>query len=125
QILAEINNCPRLTLAQILDQARKLQADGADLIDVGCDPGLVWSEVGATVAALRAEGHRVSIDSLNPREIASAVKAGAELVLSVNSNNREAAVDWGCEVVAVPDDPKSLVSLDETIEYLAERGVPL
>ena len=39
EILAEINLCPRLTLPEILAEARKLAADGADLIDVGCEPG--------------------------------------------------------------------------------------
>jgi dihydropteroate synthase-like protein len=72
---------------------------------------------------LRGEGLRVSIDSLNVEEIAAAVKAGAELVLSVNSSNRKAAADWGCEVVVIPDDPANLAGLDETIEYLAARGV--
>ena len=62
---------------------------------------------------------------MNPAEIEAAVRAGAELVLSVNSANRAAAVDWGCEVVVVPDDPATLAGLDETIEFLAQRGVPL
>jgi dihydropteroate synthase len=53
------------------------------------------------------------------------VRAGAELVLSVNSSNREAARDWGCEVVVVPDDPRSLAGLDETIESLAINGIRL
>ena len=54
-----------------------------------------------------------------------AAKAGAELVLSVNSHNREHAADWGIEVVVVPDDPHTLAGLDDTIEYVASRGVPL
>ncbi len=70
-------------------------------------------------------GYRVSIDSLNPDEIEPAVRAGAELVLSVNSTNRERAVDWGCEVVVVPDVPETLAGLDETIELLATAGVRL
>jgi len=125
EILAEINHCPRLSLAEILDEARRLSSDGADVIDVGCDPGETWSEVGRVVSALVDEGHRVSIDSMNPAEIAPAVQAGAELVLSVNSTNRRAAADWGCEVVAVPDVPDGLVGLDETIEALCDARVPL
>ena len=39
EILAEINHAPRLTLAEILAEADRLRADGADVIDVGCDPG--------------------------------------------------------------------------------------
>ncbi|MDX1946200.1 MAG: DUF6513 domain-containing protein [Pirellulaceae bacterium] len=124
-ILAEINHAPRQSLAEILAQARQLRADGADLIDVGCDPGEPWSGVADCVRALKAEGHRVSIDSLNPAEIAPAVLAGAELVLSVNASNREAARDWGCEVVAIPDDFATLGGLDETVELLAAAGVPL
>src|SRR5690606_4734043 len=98
---------------------------GADLIDLGCDPGPPWSMVGEYVRALREAGHRVSIDSLQPAEIEPAVRAGAELVLSVNSSNVHAAPDWGCEVVAIPDDPAGLAGLEETIERLAIAGVPL
>jgi dihydropteroate synthase len=125
EIIAEINHCPRLALADIRAQARQLAADGTDLIDVGCEPDGPWSGVAETVRALRDDGHRVSIDSLDPREIEPAVRAGAELVLSVNSSNRAAARDWGCEVVAVPDDPRTLAGLDETVDELALGGVRL
>jgi dihydropteroate synthase len=95
------------------------------MIDLGCDPGEAWPGVGAAVAALVAAGHRVSIDSMNVREVEQALRAGAELVLSVNSNNRQAASDWNCRVVVVPDEPSTLAGLDQTIEFLAERDVPL
>lgn len=125
EIIAEVNHAPRQTLAEILRQARELAAAGADLIDVGCDPGDAWSGVGRCVRALKAEGHRVSIDSLNPAEIEPAVQAGAELVLSVNATNRERARDWGCEVVVIPDNFATLGGLDDTVEVLATTGVPL
>jgi dihydropteroate synthase len=125
QIIAEINHCPRLSLAEILEQAAALQRDGADLIDVGCDPHGPWPQVADAVRALRDAGHRVSIDSLDPREIAPAAKAGAELVLSVNSTNRDAALDWGIEAIVTPDDPHTLAGLDDTVDHLARAGVPL
>lgn len=125
EILAEINHAPRLLLDAILCEAKALRAAGADLIDVGCDPGEPWSGVGECVAALKAEGHRVSIDSLQPAEIEPAVNAGAELVLSVNSSNREAAKDWGCEVVVIPDEFPMLGGLDGTVEMLAAARVRL
>ncbi len=125
RILAEINHVPQMTLDALLLEADRLRAEGADMIDVGCDPGETWSGVGEAVAALVAAGHRVSIDSMNVREIEAAVRSGAELVLSVNSGNRQAAADWNCRVVVVPDDPASLAGLDETIEFLAARNVPL
>ena len=51
-------------------------------------PGAAWP---IASARLRDDGHRVSIDSWNPAEIEPAVRAGAELVLSVNRTNRDAA----------------------------------
>ncbi len=123
-ILAEINHAPQLTLENILAQSRKARADGADLIDLGCDPGFTWTGVTETVKALRAEGLRVSIDSFNPQEVEAATSAGAELVLSVNSSNRETAPYWNCEVVAVPDVPTTLEGLDDTVQFLDAARVP-
>ena len=122
-ILAEINHAPRLDRAEILRQAQALHADGADVIDIGCDPGSTWSGVGDTVRALRDAGLHVSIDSFNPREVEEAVAAGAELVLSVNSSNVSAARSWGCEVVVLPDVLATLEGLDATIEKLHAWGV--
>jgi dihydropteroate synthase-like protein len=125
ELIAEINQAPRLDSRTILEMARSFQQDGANYIDIGCEPNSCWTGVADCVSMLRNEGSRVSIDSLNPLEIAPAVKAGAELVLSVNSTNRESAVDWGCEVVVIPDVIHDLDSLEETVEYLAQHNVPL
>ena len=125
EIIAEINNAPRLTTADLLVEAHRLRTAGADRIDVGCDPGSVWTGVGDAVRTLVAEGFAVSIDSFEPREIAAATRAGATLVLSVNSTNVAAAADWGCEVVVVPDVPATLEGFEETIERLANERVPL
>ncbi|MFO0841931.1 MAG: DUF6513 domain-containing protein [Gemmataceae bacterium] len=89
-ILAEINHAPQLACQELLRQARSLRDEGADVIDVGCDPGSTWSGVGDAVRALRDEGLRVSIDSFDGEEVERAVRAGAELVLSVNSSNVDA-----------------------------------
>src|SRR5439155_9751612 len=99
-------------------------SDGADIIDLGCDPGTDWTNISDAVRALRAEGMRVSIDSFDVIEVGDAVAAGAELVLSVNSTNLTAARSWGCEVVAVPDVPATLEGLDQTVEALQGWGVP-
>jgi len=124
EIIAEINHAPSFTLEEILTEAHELRAAGSDRIDVGCDPGSVWTGVADCVKALCDQGFAVSVDSLEPREIAPAVSAGASLVLSVNSSNREYAADWGCEVVVIPDDPKTLQGFDETINYLVGKNVP-
>jgi len=125
EILSEINHAPRLTRAELIQQALRLSAAGANLIDLGCNPGETWRDVADAVRELRDQGLRVSIDSFNPKEIEAAVQAGAELVLSVNQTNREQAVDWGCEVVAIPDVPENLTGLEETVNFLADAGVKL
>ncbi len=123
EILAEINHAPALTIPQILAAADHYRAAGADVIDVGCDPGGGWSGVADAVKALRAEGHRVSIDSFDTREIERAVAGGAELVLSVNATNRAAARDWDAEVVAIPDLAEGMLGLETTVEDLQRHGV--
>jgi dihydropteroate synthase-like protein len=128
EIIAEINHVPQLPLETVLATARRLAADGADVIDIGCDPGSDWGGVGEAAHALRQEGLRVSIDSFNPAEVELALAAGAELVLSVNSSNCSQAKSWhqrfGAEVVAIPDTPADLDSLDRTVQRLSNDGVP-
>jgi dihydropteroate synthase-like protein len=67
---------------------------------------------------------RVSIDSFDPAEVAAAVQAGAELVLSVNGTNLQAARSWGAEVVVLPDVPATLEGLDAGVERLTAWGIP-
>jgi dihydropteroate synthase-like protein len=130
EILAEINHAPTLGRDDMLTMARRFARDGADVIDLGCDPGSTWTAIADAVRALRDEGLRVSVDSMNVVEIAAAAKAGAELGLSVNASNRAAAADWGIEVVAVPDQfapgdsPGANYGLDDTINALTKAGVP-
>jgi dihydropteroate synthase len=124
EILAEINHAPQLSIEELLIQACRFRDEGADVIDLGCDPGTRWAGVGEAVSALRQQGLRVSIDSFDPGEVADAVGAGAELVLSVDATNRERAVAWGAEVVAIPDVPGTLEGLDQTIAFLDRERVP-
>lgn len=127
EILAEINHAPRKSADDILAEALHYRESGADLIDLGCDPGGTWAGVGDAVRVLRGEGMRVSIDSFDPAEVESALAAGAELVLSVNGTNVEHARRWhdrhGAEVIAIPDTPTDLDSLSRTVEQLVGWGV--
>ncbi|MEZ6097903.1 MAG: DUF6513 domain-containing protein [Pirellulaceae bacterium] len=124
EIIAEINHAPDIPFASLRSRAERLRDDGADIVDIGCNPYQTWKDVGHCVKLLREAGHRVSIDSFNVAEIADATRSGAELVLSVNSTNRDAAKDWGCPVVVVPDDVSSLEGLDASIEQLQRDSVP-
>lgn len=129
EILAEINHAAVRPAAEILAIARRYRESGADVIDLGCDPGdTPWAGVGEVVRLLKNEGFRVSIDSFHPDEVELALSAGAELVLSVNSTNIAHARHWHelfpeVEVVAIPDTPADLYSLERTMQCLEAWGV--
>ena len=122
EIIAEINHAKDLSISEIEETAEKLLRDGADIIDVGCDPGSTWEGVAEAVQHLKSMGARVSVDSFNPREIVAAVDAGAELVLSLNSSNRSLADELDVEWVLIPDEPSTLAGLASNVDYLEQRG---
>lgn len=127
EILAEINNAPKLSPTEFRAAADYFRVSGADLIDVGCTPGLPFPGLGNAVRELRGAGMRVSIDSFDPAEIRTAVEAGAELVLSVNRSNLEVARELGgtrARVVVIPDFGEGLETLDRSIELLERWNVP-
>src|SRR5262249_26130022 len=116
EIIAEINHAPRLTDAEIIRQAEGYRSNGADVIDLGCIPGVRWTRGGDVTGLLRERNFRVSIDSFDRDEVEAAVGAGVELVLSINERNRDWAAQLPAELVAIPDDPHNLSSLVPTID---------
>ncbi|HEU5260383.1 MAG TPA: DUF6513 domain-containing protein [Gemmatimonadales bacterium] len=126
EIVAEVNNAPRLTRAALLREAEHYRSSGADVIDIGCTPGRPFPELPDVVRELAAAGMRVSIDSFDRGEIRTAVEAGAELVLSVNRSNLAVARDFaGTEthVVVIPDLGQGLETLEPSIAALERWGV--
>lgn len=126
EIVAEVNNAPRLTRAALLREAEHYRSSGADVIDIGCTPGREFPELPDVVRELAAAGMRVSIDSFDRGEIRTAVEAGAELVLSVNRSNLDVARDFaGTEtrVVVIPDLGQGLETLEPSIAALEHWGV--
>ncbi|MCS7271660.1 MAG: DUF6513 domain-containing protein, partial [Gemmataceae bacterium] len=128
EIIAEINYISRKTWQDILTEAQRYKSEGADIIDLGCEPGTVCSQLADITRQLRDAGFRLSIDSLNPHEIEAALAAGAELVLSINSSNIHHVPRWrdlfaDFEVVAIPDTPEDLDSLYRTADQLLNWGV--
>ena len=133
EIVAEINNAPRLTREAIRREAARYRNSGADIIDIGCTPGLPFPALAEVVTELVEAGMRVSVDSLDPSEITTAVEAGAELVLSVNGSNIDVAqalavssalADRGVRFVVIPDMGGGVDSLEPTVAKLQAWGVP-
>jgi len=126
EIVAEVNNAPRLAREAIRLDAEHYRVSGADLIDIGCTPGRAFPDLAAVIGDLVAAGMRVSIDSLDPGEIGTAVQAGAELVLSVNGSNLEVARDFAgtkTRVVVIPDAGGGPESLESSVATLERWGV--
>ena len=98
RIFAEIVEAPTLPVPAILARAAALKADGADVIDLGCLPGMPFPQLAEAVQALKAEGLTVSVDSGDPVELRRGAAAGADYLLSLT----EATLDLAFEVAAVP-----------------------
>ncbi len=127
EIVAEINNAPRLTRDALRAAAEYFRASGADVIDVGCTPGLSFPALGDVTRELIAAGMRVSIDTFDPDEIRTAVAAGAELVLSVNGSNIDVARDLAgtaARAVVVPDLGGTIDTLEPSLEKLTRWQIP-
>ena len=126
EIVAEVNNAPRLEREAVRREADHYRASGADVIDIGCTPGREFPGLADTVRELVDAGMRVSVDSFDAGEIRTAVAAGAELVLSVNRSNLDVARDFtgtATRVVVIPDFGEGLETLEPSIAALERWGV--
>ncbi len=125
EIIAEINHAPRQSIDHVVATAKRLQSDGADTIDFGCDPASRCLLIRDYIKALVDQGITVSVDTFDAWEASQAVRAGAKLVLSVNSTNCESAKDWGVEVVVIPDQTDDKKSFEKTIEFLDKHNISM
>jgi dihydropteroate synthase-like protein len=126
EILAEINNAPKMDRAALRALAEYYRASGADVIDVGCTPGRPFPELGGVVRELAEAGFRVSVDSFDPEEISTALDAGAEMVLSVNSTNIAVAERYAGSdkrFVVIPDAADQFAELERSMERLEKWRV--
>ena len=127
EIIAEINNAPRLSRDAIRREAERFRESGADYIDIGCTPGLPFPALGDVVRDLVDAGMRVSVDTFDPGEILTAVDAGATLVLSVNGSNLSVARELAgrdVRVVVIPEIGGDIDTLQPSVAALEEWGVP-
>src|SRR3989442_10630527 len=84
EIIAEINNAPRLTREALRGMADYFHASGSDVIDVGCTPGLSFPAPGDAVRGLITAGMGARGDTFDPHEIPTAASALARKLVMVN-----------------------------------------
>ncbi len=123
-IFAEIVDAPRLDIAAILARAEAFRADGADVIDLGCLPATRFDHLEDAVRALKAEGFRVSVDSMDAQELLRGGRAGADYLLSLTPDTLWLADETAAVPVLIPREPADERSLYDAIEQLQRRGRP-
>jgi len=124
QIFAEIVDAPRLTIEQIVLRAAQHRADGADVIDIGCLPETPFGHLAEAVQALKAAGHAVSVDSVDPQELLRGGRAGADYLLSLTPDTLWLADEVAATPVLIPRVPADEASLQAAIEHLQRLGRP-
>ena len=121
-VLAEIVDAPHLRPEQIVERAAAYRADGADVIDLGCLPGVSFPHLEDAVHALEDAGHAVSVDSLEPEDLLRGGGAGADYLLSLKESTLHLADEVASTPVLIPETPEDLESLYRAAEALAARG---
>lgn len=123
RIFAEIVDASALPVAALLARAEAMRKAGADIIDVGCLPDTPFPHLEDAIRALKARGHRVSVDSADPAELARGARAGADFLLSLDEGTLEIAEATGATPVLVPRPHGDIDSLVRAAEAAERRGL--
>ena len=121
-IFAEIVDAPHLSVEQIVVRAGQLRADGADVIDLGSLPDTRFDHLVDSVQALKAEGFKVSVDSVDPQELVRGGRAGADYLLSLTLDTLWVADEVASTPILIPRIPTDEASLFEAVEVMQRKG---
>lgn len=132
RVLAEIVDAPKMLDEEIRRRAIYYAESGADIIDLGMIAGRSQPKDAfrAVKIVKSAVDLPVSIDSLDPAEIESAVSAGADLILSLDGGNLNAVARFASHIpaVVIPTDfrrslfPKEAAEKVQLLEQNFERA---
>jgi dihydropteroate synthase len=123
RIFAEIVDAPLLAPAALAARAAALRADGADVIDLGCRPGTAFAHLEDAVRLLKADGHRVSVDSGDAGELRRGAAAGADFLFSLTEATLDIAAGTAAVPVLIPRAPGDLDSLLRAASLARARGI--
>jgi len=122
RIFAEITDAPNMEVDAILRQARDYRRDGADVIDLGCLPSTPFAHLEQTITALKAEGFKVSVDSLENEDLLRGGRAGADFLLSLHEGSLWVADQVASTPILIPAQHGDLDSLDRAIAGMQGKG---
>jgi len=124
QIFAEIVDAPYLSVAGIIKKAQQYQAQGANVIDLGCLPAVPFPHLQDAVKALKELNFKVSVDSLSTDDLLTAGHAGADFLLSLTEETLWIASEVSATPILIPAKPHHLPSLYRAIEACSKLGKP-
>ncbi|WP_414464109.1 DUF6513 domain-containing protein [Hyphomicrobium sp. DY-1] len=124
KIFGEIVDATLMTPEQIVERSRKYRADGADVIDLGCLPDSPFPHLEASIAALHADGAKVSVDSFNPEELSRATRAGADYLFSLSEKTISIVDEGPAAPILISAGAADMDSLDRVIDIMIAKGRP-
>jgi dihydropteroate synthase-like protein len=119
-LFAEIVDAPRMSVEAVVQRALECRRDGADVIDLGCLPETPFPTLEECVKTLKAEGFRVSVDSMQTEELVRGGKAGADYLLSLHQDSLWVLNEVESTPILIPAKPGDMASLYQTIERVSE-----
>ena len=123
RIFAEIVDAPTLSVKQLVVRATDLRAKGADVIDIGCQPGVPFPHLEETVETLVKSGMIVSVDSGDVGELRRGARAGAHFVLSLDETSLDVIEGTQAVPILLPNPHGDLASLLRAIDRANELGI--
>ncbi len=133
RVLGEIANAPQLSDNQLLSKVNYYIESGADMIDVGMHANENNPEKAYHMIKLIRDNYDVglSIDTMNTTEIKEGLRAGADLILSLDHGNYENIVheirDYDAAAVIIPTNykkkyiPHTAKEKVESLEKLTQK----
>ncbi len=137
RVMAEIVDAPKLSINQIKRIAKYYEESGADIIDIGMVAGRDDSEkIPEIISAVRSVTDLpLSIDSLSPKEIETAIQHGVDMIVSLERSSIEVLSDIARDKICViipydyssryfPSDPLERVrAMEENINLAKRVGI--
>jgi dihydropteroate synthase-like protein len=126
KVLAEIVDATRKSPAALARRIRYYEEQGADLIDLGLPLDAEPSQVSSTLEAAReATNLPLSVDTVRPDLILAGVRAGADMILSLNGDNiplvGRSVAAASLPAVVIPGPGK--IRLEENLHAAGDIGI--
>ena len=128
KVMAEIVDAAHLEKQELIDKILYFEHTGADIIDLGMSLDSSKADVADAVKTARsATGLPLSIDTLEPTLINTALENGVDIVLSLNSGNindvKDNIIKHSAVAVVIPDHVDDIESLFWNIESARNAGI--